>query len=214
MMSTSEESAMDEPELFRQGGFRLAQRLFVGGDIRGDERQVARLREFAQVEDQRADDVVAWMARQPKGQGRKLFEDALENGVTAPGPLKAFFDEVNAKPHWVDDERLERGAKAITRAGLLGLFPLGDMSLMGGYLASRATKALVGTGEIECQAARRLVETATWWVDVTAAVGEGCGFVWKVLSHVSVAVHSSISRLALGKANANNHRQPNDPVAQ
>jgi hypothetical protein len=338
---------MDEPELFRQGGFRLAQRLFVEGDIRGDERQVARLREFAQVQDQRADDVVAWMAQQPKGQGRKLFEDALKNGVETPGPLKAFFDEVDAKPYWVDDERLERGAKAITRAGLLGLFPLGDMSLMGGYLASRATKSLVGTGEIEYKATRRLVETATWWIDVTtpgalehgeqgyasalrirlvhahvraamnrrddwdyaawdrpvnqvqtagtlllfslvyvfgtqllglrysarergdilhlwryigwlmgvddellptseedawrllwllaatefipdddskrlakalieanATVGEGRGAVGKVLSHVSVAVHSSISRLVLGKTNADFLGLPNDPVAQ
>src|SRR5436190_22649868 len=126
---------MDEPELFRQGGFRLAQRLFIEGDIRGDERQVARLREFAQVQDQLADDVVGWMAQQPKGQGHKLFEDALKNGIAAPEPLKVFFEQVNAKPYWVDDERLERGAKAITRAGLLGLFPLGDMSLMGGYLA-------------------------------------------------------------------------------
>ncbi|MEV6643418.1 oxygenase MpaB family protein [Amycolatopsis sp. NPDC051371] len=338
---------MDEPELFRQGGFRLAQRLFVEGDIRGDERQVARLREFAQVQDQHADDVVAWMAQQPKGQGRRLFEDALKNGAAADGPLKAFFDEVDAKPYWVDDERLERGAKAITRAGLLGLFPLGDMSLMGGYLASRATKSLVGTGEIEYKATRRLVETAAWWIDVTtpgalkhgaqgyasalrirlvhahvraamnrrddwdydawdrpvnqvqtagtlllfslvyvfgtqllglrysarergdilhlwryigwlmgvddellptseedawrllwllaatefipdddskrlakalieanAAVGEGRGAVGKVLSHVSVAVHSSISRLVLGKRNADFLGLPNDPVAQ
>ncbi|MEV7039905.1 oxygenase MpaB family protein [Amycolatopsis sp. NPDC051061] len=338
---------MDEPELFRQGGFRLGRWLFIEGDIRGDERQVARLREFAQVQDQRADDVVAWMAQQPKGQGRKLFEDALKNGAAAEGPLKAFFDEVDAKPYWVDDERLERGAKAITRAGLLGLFPLGDMSLMGGYLASRATKSLVGTGEIEYQATRRLVETAAWWIDVTtpgalkhgeqgyasalrirlvhahvraamnrrddwdydawdrpvnqvqtagtlllfslvyvfgtqllglrysarergdilhlwryigwlmgvddellptseedawrllwllaatefipdddskrlakalieanAAVGEGRGAVGKVLSHVSVAVHSSISRLVLGKRNADFLGLPNDPVAQ
>ena len=338
---------MEEPELFREGGFRLAQRLFIEGDIRGDERQVARLREFAQVEDQRADDVVAWMAQQPKGQGRRLFEDALKNGVAEEGPLKDFFDEVNAKPYWVDDDRLERGAKAITRAGLLGLFPLGDMSLMGGYLASRATKSLVGTGEIEYKATRRLVETATWWIDVTtpgalkhgeqgyasalrirvvhahvraamnrrddwdyaawdkpvnqvqtagtlllfslvyvfgtqllglrysarergdilhlwryigwlmgvddellptseedawrllwllaatefipdddskrlakalieanAAVGEGRGAVGKVLSHVSVAVHSSISRLVLGKTNADFLGLPNDPVAQ
>ena len=338
---------MDEPELFRQGGFRLAQRLFIEGDIRGDERQVARLREFAQVQDQRADDVVAWMAQQPKGQGRRLFEDALKNGVETPGPLKAFFDDVDAKPYWVDDERLERGARAITRAGLLGLFPLGDMSLMGGYLASRATKSLVGTGEIEYKATRRLVETATWWIDVTtpgalkhgeqgyasalrirlvhahvraamnrrddwdydawdrpvnqvqtvgtlllfslvyvfgtqllglrysarergdilhlwryigwlmgvddellptseedawrllwllaatefipdddskrlakalieanAAVGEGRGAVGKVLSHVSVAVHSSISRLVLGKTNADFLGLPNDPIAQ
>ncbi len=338
---------MDEPELFRQGGFRLGRWLFIDGDIRGDERQVARLREFAQVQDQPADDVVAWMAQQPKGQGRKLFEDALKNRAAAEGPLKAFFDEVDAKPYWVDDERLERGAKAITRAGLLGLFPLGDMSLMGGYLASRATKSLVGTGEIEYQATRRLVETAAWWIDVTtpgalkhgeqgyasalrirlvhahvraamnrrddwdydawdrpvnqvqtagtlllfslvyvfgtqllglrysarergdilhlwryigwlmgvddellptseedawrllwllaatefipdddskrlakalieanAAVGEGRGAVGKVLSHVSVAVHSSISRLVLGKTNADFLGLPNDPVAQ
>ncbi|MBE8519930.1 DUF2236 domain-containing protein [Amycolatopsis sp. H6(2020)] len=338
---------MDEPELFRQGGFRLAQRLFIDGDIRGDERQVARLREFAQVQDSLADDVVAWMAQQPKGQGRALFEDALGNRATATGPLKDFFDQVDAKPYWVDDERLERGAKAITRAGLLGLFPLGDMSLMGGYLASRATKSLVGTGEIEYKATRRLVETAAWWIDVTtpgalkhggkgyasalrirlvhahvraamnrrddwdyaawdrpvnqvqtagtlllfslvyvfgtqllglrysarergdilhlwryigwlmgvddellptseedawrllwllaatefvpdddskrlakalieanAAVGEGRGAVGKVLSHVSVAVHSSISRLVLGKTNADFLGLPNDPVAQ
>ncbi|WIX86661.1 oxygenase MpaB family protein [Amycolatopsis sp. DG1A-15b] len=338
---------MDEPELFRQGGFRLAQRLFIEGDIRGDERQVARMREFAQVQDRLADDVVAWMAQQPKGQGRALFEDALVNRSSAAGPLKDFFDQVDAKPYWVDDERLERGAKAITRAGLLGLFPLGDMSLMGGYLASRATKSLVGTGEIEYKATRRLVETAAWWIDVTtpgalkhggkgyasalrirlvhahvraamnrrddwdyaawdrpvnqvqtagtlllfslvyvfgtqllglrysarergdilhlwryigwlmgvddellpaseedawrllwllaatefipdddskrlakalieanAAVGEGRGAVGKVLSHVSVAVHSSISRLVLGKTNADFLGLPNDPVAQ
>src|SRR5213080_3341039 len=152
---------MDEPELFRQGGFRLAQRLFIEGDIRGDERQVA------QVQDRLADDVVAWMAQQPKGHGRQVFEAALVNRANATGPLKDFFDQVDAKPYWVDDERLERGARAITRAGLLGLFPLGDMSLMGGYLASRATKSLVGTGEIERKATRRLVETATWWIDVT-----------------------------------------------
>lgn len=340
---------MDDPELFRQGGFRLASRLFIDGDIRGDERQVARLREFAQVEDQRADDVVAWMGRQPKGRGREMFERALEEGVTdkAPEELRAFFQQVEATPYWVDPDRLTKGAKAITRAGLLGLFPLGDMSLMGGYLASRATKSLIGTGEIEYQAPRRLVETATWWIDVTtpgamgkggkgyasalrirlvhahvraamnrrddwdyaawdrpvnqvqtagtlllfslvyvfgtqllgirysareradilhlwryigwlmgvddellatseedawrllwllaatefipdddskrlakalihtnAAIGEGKGAVGKVLSHVSVAVHSSISRLVLGKTNADFLGIPNDPVAQ
>jgi len=221
------------------------------------------------------------------------------------------------------------------------------MSLMGGYLASRATKSLVGTGEIEYKATRRLVETAAWWIDVTtpgalkhgargyasalrirlvhahvraamnrrddwdyaawdrpvnqvqtagtlllfslvyvfgtqllglrysarergdilhlwryigwlmgvddellptgeedawrllwllaatefipdddskrlakalieanAAVGEGRGAVGKVPSHVSVAVHSSISRLVLGKTNADFLGLPNDPIAQ
>jgi hypothetical protein len=342
---------LSDPELFRQGGFRLASRLFVEGDIRGTARQVERLREFAQVEDPLADAVAEWMRRLPSGEGRRLFEVAIAEGVDAvegaPAELTAFFRDVEGTPYWVDPARLERGARAITRTGLLGLFPLGDMSLMGGYLASRATKALVGTGEIEFMATRRLVETATWWIDVTTpgalrpgakgyasalrvrlvhahvraamngrddwdyaawdrpvnqvqttgtlllfslvfvfgtqllgvrytereradilhlwryvgwlmgvdekllpadeddawrmlwllattefipdddskrlakallksheSVGEGRGAVGKVLSHVSVRVHSSISRLVLGKANADFLELPNDPVAQ
>jgi hypothetical protein len=162
---------LPNPELFRQGGFRLASLLFIEGDIRGTERQVRRLREFARVEDPLADAVAEWMRRLPPGEGRGLFELALAKGVDAlerpPDELVAFFHHAEATPYWVDPARLERGARAITRTGLLGLFPLGDMSLMGGYLASRATKSLVGTGQIEHMATKRLVETATWWIDVT-----------------------------------------------
>jgi hypothetical protein len=342
---------LPDPELFRQGGFRLASRLFAEGDVRVTAPQVEWLRGFAQAEDPLADAVVAWMYAQPAGEGRKLFERALAEGIGAlespPAELVAFFRDVEATPYWVDNARLERGARAITRTGLLGLFPLADMSLMGGYLASRATKALVATGEIEFMATKRLVETATWWIDVTTPgtlkhgkkgyasalrvrlvhahvrkamngrddwdyaawdrpinqvqttgtlllfslvfvfgtqllgvrysdreradilhlwryvgwlmgvdeellpadeedawrmlwllaatefipdddskrlakallkthgdVGEGRGAVGKVLSHVSVRVHSSISRLVLGKANADFLELPNDPVAQ
>ncbi|MBN6035773.1 oxygenase MpaB family protein [Amycolatopsis sp. 195334CR] len=159
---------MDDPELFRQGGFRLAAR-FADGDIRGDERQVRRLREFAQAEDPAADAVVAMMREHPEK--RPLFEQALRHGIESiddpPEALTRFFRTVEATPYWVDQARIERGARAIVRTGLLGLFPLGDMALMGGYLASRATKSLVGTGAIEHQATKRLVETATWWIEVT-----------------------------------------------
>ncbi len=158
---------LPDPELFRQGGFRVASRLFFEGDIRGDERQIARLRQFAQREDPAVDVLVPLL----RGGGRELFEQALRQGIDSvekpPKELEAFFRDVEATPYWVDPARLDRGARAITRAGLLGLFPLGDVSLMGGYLASRATKSLVGTGEIEYKAAQRLVETATWWIDVT-----------------------------------------------
>jgi len=342
---------LPDPELFRQGGFRLASRLFIEGDIRGTQRQVERLRGFAQVEDPLADAVAEWMRRLPSGEGRRLFEVAVADGADAvegaSAELTAFFRDVEGTPYWVDPARLERGARAITRTGLLGLFPLGDMSLMGGYLASRATKALVGTGQIEFMATKRLVETATWWIDVTTpgalrpgakgyasalrvrlvhahvraamnarddwdyaawdrpvnqvqttgtlllfslvfvfgtqllgvrytereradilhlwryvgwlmgvdeellpageddawrmlwllaatefipdddskrlakallksheSVGEGRGAVGKVLSHVSVRVHSSISRLVLGKVNADFLELPNDPFAQ
>lgn len=166
---------LPDPELFREGGFRVASRLFIDGDIRGDERQVARLRRFAQVQDPAADALVPMLR---KG-GHGLFEQALRQGIDSvedpPTELEAFFRDVEATPYWVDPDRLDRGARAITRAGLLGLFPLGDVSLMGGYLASRATKSLVGTGEIEYKAARRLVETATWWIHVTTPGALGLG---------------------------------------
>ncbi|WP_410660242.1 oxygenase MpaB family protein [Amycolatopsis sp. lyj-112] len=166
---------LPDPELFREGGFRVASRLFIEGDIRGDERQVARLRRFAQVQDPAADALVPLLR---KG-GHGLFEQALRQGIDSvedpPKELEAFFRDVEATPYWVDTDRLDRGARAVTRAGLLGLFPLGDVSLMGGYLASRATKSLVGTGEIEYKAARRLVETATWWIHVTTPGALGLG---------------------------------------
>ncbi|ANN14378.1 hypothetical protein SD37_01040 [Amycolatopsis orientalis] len=188
---------LPDPELFRQGGFRVASRLFIEGDIRGDERQVARLRKFAQREDPAVDVLVPYL----RNGGRKTFEQALRQGIDsvegAPKELEAFFRDVEATPYWVDQDRLERGARAITRAGLLGLFPLGDVSLMGGYLASRATKSLVGTGEIEYKAARRLVETATWWIHVTtpgALVPGGHGYesalrVRVVHAHVRAAMN-------------------------
>ncbi|WP_020669261.1 oxygenase MpaB family protein [Amycolatopsis nigrescens] len=162
---------LPDPELFRTAGFRLASRLFVRGDIRADERQLRRLREFAQAEDPLADAVVAMIQRRESGEGRALFERALAEGIEAvedaPEELVAFFGSVGATPYWVDMARVDRGARAITRVGVLGLFPLSDMSLMGGYLASRATKSLVGTGEIEYMATKRLLETATWWIHVT-----------------------------------------------
>jgi len=342
---------LPDPELFRRGGVRLATRLFVKHDLRATERQVRRFREFAQAEDPRADAVVALFRRLPKDHGRRLFEAALRDGVHSlddpPQELVEFFEHTEATPYWVDPARLDCGARAIVRTGVLGLFPLGDMSLMGGYLASRATKTLVATGEIERMASQRLVETAAWWLDVTtpgaltvgntgyasalrvrlvhahvraamnrrpdwdydewdkpinqvqtagtlllfslvfvygtqllgirfsereradmlhlwryvgwllgideellpateedawrlfwllattefipdedskrlakalieshAAIGEGRGAVGKVLSHVSVAAHSSISRIVLGKANADFLEIPNDVVAQ
>ena len=160
---------LPDPDLFRQATFKLATRLSGIGDIRATPEQVHSFRAFAGAEDPRADAVVALLRQRPAA--RKLFDQALEHGIDSvkrpPKALKDFFEDVEATPYWVDHERIDRGARAITRTGLLGLFPLGDMSLMGGYLASRATKPLVATGEIEHVASRRLVETAAWWIDVT-----------------------------------------------
>ncbi|MFF0149534.1 uncharacterized protein DUF2236 [Amycolatopsis sulphurea] len=172
---------MDGQVLFRQGAFGLVARARGGSARKVDEAQIVRLREFAQRQDRLADDVVEWLPRDRRG--RELVNRALAEGIgrveQAPDELRAFFTHVEGTPYWVDAERLDRGARAITRAGLLGLFPLGDLSLMGGYFASRATKSLVGTGEIEHRTVHRLFETAAWWIDVTtpgALVRHGEGY--------------------------------------
>ncbi|GAA5101581.1 oxygenase MpaB family protein [Haloechinothrix salitolerans] len=162
---------LPDPELFATGRMQRALRLAGNRDLRADAAQLARLRQFAQADDPLADDVVAMIHAMPRGEGRALFEQALAEGIDSvdnpPPPLVAFFRDVEATPYWVDFDRIDNGARSIIRTGLLGMFPLGDMSLMGGYLASRAVKTLVHTGDLEHTAARRLAETASWWIDVT-----------------------------------------------
>ncbi|MQA61013.1 MAG: DUF2236 domain-containing protein [Actinophytocola sp.] len=167
----SEHERLPDPELFTNGPLRLAARLFRAGDLRADPAQHNRLRRFAQADDPLADGLVEMIKSMPRGAGRALFEQALEGGIeSVEDPSEAltdFFRDVETTPYWVDFDRIDRGARSITRTGLLGMFPLGDMSLMGGYLASRAVKTLIGTGDLEHAAARRLAETASWWIDIT-----------------------------------------------
>lgn len=167
----ADDERMPDPELFSKGPLRLAARLLGPGDLRADEAQLNWLREYAQTGDPVADAVVAMINSMPRGEGRALFERALTEGIGSiedpPPALSDFFRDAAATPYWVDFGRIDRGARAITRTGLLGMFPLGDMSLMGGYLASRAVKTLVGTGDLEHTAARRLAETGSWWIDIT-----------------------------------------------
>ncbi|MGH3466625.1 MAG: oxygenase MpaB family protein [Thermocrispum sp.] len=166
---SEEPDQVPEPELFARGPLRLAARLMGAGDLRADRTQLSRLRAFAQADDPLADAVAALLQRDPRS--RELFERGLHRGVdhlqTAPEELWEFFHEVERTPYWVDAERVDRGARTVVRTGLVGMIPLGDMSLMGGYLASRAVKTLIGTGDLEHATARRLAETATWWIDVT-----------------------------------------------
>src|SRR5690606_3207478 len=147
---------LPEPELFARGSLKLAARLFGPGNLRADQAQVDRLRSFAQEADPLADRLAAVLQRDPRA--RDLFEHALKHGVdsldSAPEELFEFFHEVERTPYWVDHDRIDRGARSIVRTGVIGLIPLGDMSLMGGYLASRAVKTLVGTGDLEYEAAR------------------------------------------------------------
>jgi hypothetical protein len=80
----------------------------------------------------------------------------------------AFFAQVDARPYWVDQHKLDMATRVLGRIGVItGFTSLAMLSLMGGYLASRADKTLVGTGDLDQMAPRRLAETLTWTVDVT-----------------------------------------------
>ena len=164
---------ISDPPVFREFPFTIGLRFLAPGDIRPTPEQRERYRRFTQMGDPLADDLVAAFRRLPAGVGRAQFETALEHGIDAvddPIPeLTAFFAAVDARPYWVDQRKLDYAARVAARIGMVaGFTSMSMFSLMGGYLASRADKTLVYTGDLEAMAPRRLAETLTWTVDVTA----------------------------------------------
>ncbi|MFC9893151.1 oxygenase MpaB family protein [Nocardia sp. NPDC127579] len=159
------------PPLFTEFPFKYAVPVFAPGDLRCTAAQRDSFRRFAQVGDPLADEVVAMFGRLPVGEGRRMFERAVESGIDsvpdAPAALRAFFAQVEAEPYWLDRGKLDRGARVVGRTSVWGGVAMGMFALMGGYLASRADKALVGTGDLNSMAPRRLAETTQWWLDVT-----------------------------------------------
>jgi hypothetical protein len=172
----SKQRSLPDPVVFREFPFNLGYRLLTPGDIRPTAAQRDAYRRFTQVGDPLADAVVAMFHRMPAGEGRRLFEVAVEQGITAldtpPQELVDFFAQVDAVPYWVDHDKLDVAARVTARTGLWGTyFALPALALMGGYLASRADKTLVGAGDLVAMAPRRLAETATWWLEVTSPHG-------------------------------------------
>ncbi|MCE7001533.1 DUF2236 domain-containing protein [Kibdelosporangium philippinense] len=166
-MSVDDQRLPHPPQL---SGFPIGAglRLLAPGDAPATQQQLDQFRQFATQGDPLTDALVAWM-RQTED-GRELFEHAIQHGVSAttPEPLRAFFASVEEVPYWLDRDLLTLGSKVVRRTGLWGmLLVLPFLSLAGGYLASRADKTLVGTGNLDQMAPRRLAETAKWWVDVT-----------------------------------------------
>ncbi|MBU3063105.1 DUF2236 domain-containing protein [Nocardia sp. NEAU-G5] len=152
-----------------------ALRHLAPGDIRATAAQrTAYLRRYPHLGDPPADAVVAMIQRLPPGRGRALFDTALEYGITAvsdpPAELRDFFAALE-EPYWIDADQLDLACRVTARTGLIGLSALAMLALCGGYLAYRATKPLVRTGNLERMAPRRLAETVKWWMDVTTPGG-------------------------------------------
>lgn len=123
------------------------------------------------VGDPLADDLARWMRQAGMHDARVLFEQALEHGLhalpQAPEPLRRFFAAVEHLPAWVDDARLDEGARLCHLSGRIGMRVLRDAALMAGYQASAINRTLVLTGALAKGAQRRVAETTKWWLDVT-----------------------------------------------
>ncbi|MEV4238625.1 oxygenase MpaB family protein [Nocardia sp. NPDC049737] len=172
---THDNQLLPTPPLFTEFPFRYAVPVLAPGDLRCTAAQRDSFRRFAQVGDPLADGVVAMFKRLPVGEGRRMFEVAVERGIdavpNAPDELTAFFGQVETDPYWLDRTKIDRGARVVERTSVWGGIAMGMFALMGGYLASRADKALVGTGDLDAMAPRRLAETTQWWLDVTTPGG-------------------------------------------
>src|SRR5689334_14832406 len=107
-------------------------------------------------------------------------------GPDAHPALRAFFDAIEQRPDWVDDELLERGAAAARRVGKDGFDILAFGSLLGGYRSGGALQPLVRTGRFE-DTLNRVGETGQWWLACTAPGGlarDGEG--WRLSVHVRI----------------------------
>lgn len=115
---------------------------------------------------------------------------AMADGIDAvPDPhpaLRAFFEEVERRPDWVDDELLARGAAAARRVGKDGFDILAFGSLLGGYRSGGALQPLVRTGRFD-DTLKRVGETGQWWLACTAPGGLARGGEgWRLSVHVRV----------------------------
>ncbi|MEV0247250.1 oxygenase MpaB family protein [Nocardia sp. NPDC050712] len=125
----------------------------------------------------------------------KQFREVLAGGLRpdSPEPLRAFFTEVQARPDWVDDQLLVRGAELMRQAGTVMVDVL-DTALVNGYRSSANTLLLNLTGGLSHRPLRRLGETLKWTVECVRAGGldrdrQG----WQLTVHVRL-MHALINR--------------------
>jgi hypothetical protein len=161
--------------------------------------RVDRIGAFLDKVDPLADEVAAAIEGTPGGW--RLFEEASRKGVDAadgaPACFRAFFEQVEHVPVWVDWDSIDRGGEVLLRAGPLGGMVLGLKSLVLGYASPGGNKPLVFSGRLQEQAAKRLNETARF-VQATITSGsmrpraEG----WQITLKVRL-IHAHVRRMIL-----------------
>ncbi|MFU1859482.1 oxygenase MpaB family protein [Sphingobacterium sp. NGMCC 1.201703] len=103
--------------------------------------------------------------------GQQLIRDYLQGKAIDSVYDKLISDFMNTfpiEPQWLDWKKIQQGIALSQRSGLTGLIVLRDYCLMGGYESSAINKPLIFTGALKKGAVKRLTETVTFWVDITA----------------------------------------------
>lgn len=162
-------------------------------------RHADQYRDYLFRTDPLADAVVAAMAELPGGQGHRLLDTALNQGIEtvpdAPSALRDLFAQLDEVPFWVDWEQLDLGGAVFLRSGLFGVLTVGLASLPLSYSSPAGNKPLVFSGQLINRAARRLGETARF-VYLTSQSGAlrrfGDGF--KATVKVRL-IHAQVRRL-------------------
>lgn len=149
------------------------------------------------------DKVVDWMFSSSAKHGKKMFDQALEQGIDsvpdAPVPLREFFAIIDQRPAWVDMERVRQGANAFSTMGEILHYTARDVALMGGYLLSGLNEPLVMTGALTKGTGRRFAETQSWALDLYEPDGmERFGVGFKSTIRVRM-IHALVRRNLLKK---------------
>ena len=127
------------------------------------------------AEDTVAVELVNWMRNIPSG--KEDFHTALERGLSAVAqpsdPLSAFFNAVEDRPSWADEEIIAEAGKIHFRLGRVGQLSSGTLGLLAGYRNSAVAKTLCATNSLASATPRRLAETAKFVFDVCDSTGMG-----------------------------------------
>ncbi len=113
------------------------------------------------------DDVVQMFNRLPRGEGRRLFLQAIDHGIGSlddpPAELVALFAQLDHIPDWLDWDLLDAGALALDKSSLLG-FMLGVVLGALATAGSHSVSIPVGmTGRFQKNVVNRTMESLTFY---------------------------------------------------
>ncbi len=140
-----------------------------------DDEVILRMQDHAWEGDRLMDDVVSMFRRLPAGVGRRMFEQALEQGIHTlgepPPELVALFEQLDRVPDWIDLGRVDRGAVVaanITPAGKsAGMF----LNTIGTVQGGAVGEAVGATGRMQRDVVHRARESATFWLHLPRSGG-------------------------------------------